>query len=451
MTEQKVERRWSPSVPARRFAYPTQAAFLSQAALLEEVGPPRVPYLVCLLSFALVFLAITTAAFVNIDVISSSTGRLVASVANRSLQSFDGGLIDEVYVDEGQIVDKGELLLTLRDPEAEAQFNRLQARQTSLAAQAKRLSQHAGIVTISDIIPISEMGEFYNQQMAILPLEEAAIASERSLVRAEIRRHLKALENLRSLRDTIAEKLKISGEKLTIQRSLHEKNLAPKAALFETELEAFEAKLDLTEIEGQIIATEATILESRRQLDDVIASRQQRQGDQLSTILVDLSELQQQIASVRERLERSIFRAPIRAVVHELNADFPGQVITPDHKLLELIPVDADLIVDARLPTTEISHVKVGQKARISVDGVEPHRLGYLEGTVRHLSPSTLLDEDGHPYYRVRIDLTSNELAGAPLVPGMTVQAQIKTDQRTILEYLLKPVYRAWDTAFRER
>lgn len=451
MTTAKIERRSSLSLPTRRFAYPTQAVFLSQAALLEEVGPPKIPALVCLLGFAFVCIAVATSMFVKIDVISSSTGRIISSATNQGLQSFDGGLVQEIYIKEGQIVDTGDLLLTLRDPEAEAQLDRLQARQTSLAAQAKRLRQLASITTPDQGVLLPETAIFDNQQMAILPLEEAAVASERSLVRAEISRHERALANLYDVKETMEEKLRLIDEKLKTQRILYEKGLIQKNTLFEAEREATENRLDLTEIEGRIIETESTIIQMQYQLEDVIASRRQRQGEQLSSIMVDLSELQQQIVATRERLKRTIFRAPIRAVVHQLDADFPGQIIAPGDKLLELVPLGTNLIVDARLPTGEIRHVKLGQNVRISVDGVEPHRIGYLEGIVQHLSPSTFVDEEGQPYYRVRIGLTSNELAGERLIPGMTVQAQIKTDQRTILEYLLKPVYRAWGTAFRER
>jgi len=446
-----IERRSLQSVPTRRFTYPTQAVFLSQAALLEEVGPPKIPAFVCLLGCALVCIAVATAILVKVDVISSSTGRIVPSEANQGLQSFDGGLVQDIHVKEGQIVEAGDLLLTLRDPEAEAQLRRLQARQTSLAAQSKRLRLLTGLKASEKPIMWPNTAVFDNQQMAILPLEEAAIASERSLVRAEIRRNAKALANLLDVRDNVTSKLKLAQEKLATQTTLYDKKLLPKSALFETEREASDNQLDLTEIEGRIIETESTMFQLRQQLEDVIASRRERQGNQLSSIMVDLSELQQQIAATRERIERTIFTAPIRAVIHELNADFTGQIIAPGEKLLELIPMDTDLIVDARLPTSEIRHVKLGQDVRLSVDGVEPHRTGYLEGTVRHLSPSTFLDEQGQPYYRARINLVSNDLAGTRLTPGMTVQAQIKTDQRTILEYLLKPVYRAWDTAFRER
>ena len=451
MKAENLERRSSLNLPARRFAYPSQAVFFSHAALLEEVGPPKVPAIACFLGFILVCIAILTTVLVRIDVVSASTGRLISPAPNQGLQSFDGGIVEELHVEEGQVVDRGDLLLTLHDPEATAQLNRLQARQTSLAGQAQRLRKLVGIspVVIEPLRPETML--LKNRQMAILPLEEAAIASERSLVRAEIQRRIKNLKNLHSMKMSILAKLNIAREKQTIQRTLYDKNLTQKSSLIETERELTDAHLELIEVEGEIIETEATILESRRRLEDVIASRRQRQGDQLSSILVDLEELQEQIASISNRLQRGKFRSPIHGIIQELSADFIGQIIAPGDKLLELIPMNDDLVVEVRLPTTEIRHVLRGQKVRIAVDGIEPHRVGYLHGNVQYLSPSTFIDENGVPYYRALIALENNELGGVRLIPGMTVQAHIKTGQRTILEYLLKPVYRAWDTAFRER
>ena len=438
------------ALPARRFAYPNQAAFLSQAALLEEVGPPKVPAIACFLGFVLVVIAISASALIKIDIISSSTGRITSSMANHQLQSFDGGIVAKVHVKEGQIVDSGELMLTLNDPEAEAQLSRLLARQASLSAQANRIRQLAGIEQIRSDAVDSAGSVFEIQQMAILPLEEAAAASERSLIRAEIHRRVKSVEKLRLMRKNAIAKLELANEELKSQKQLYQKNITNRSTIIKIEKEVNDIYSNLTEIEGDINETESTIVESNRRLDDVIASRRQRQGDQLSSIMVDLSELDQQILSLRTRIDRGLLEAPIRGIIHELSADFSGQIIAPGDKLLEMIPMDSELVMEGRLPPEEIGHVSRGQKVRIAVDGIEPHRVGYLEGEVEHLSPSTFVDENGMPYYQVLATLDKNELAGIPLIPGMTVQAQIKIGERTILEYLLKPIYRAWNTAFSE-
>ena len=451
MTKAVMLDRPSLTTPMRRFAYPTQAKFVSQAALLEEAGPPRAPALACFLGFGLVCAAIIASMLIEIDVLSSNTGRIVPSSANHALQSFHGGIVEQIDVEEGQIVDPGDRLLTLHDPEAEAQLRRLQARQASLGTQAQRLRTLADLDSDLLFANLSEVNVNRAEQMTILPLGEAAAASERALARAEIGRRRQSLASLRSLSGRAASKLALAEEKLAAQRILYDKQLVPKSVFMGVQREVADAQLDVTEIEGQISDAEASLFEAQRRLDDIVAARRQRQGDRLSAVMADLGELQQQIIAIRERAERGIVRAPVRGVIQELSVRNSGQVVAPGEMLLELVPIDSELVVEVRLPTTDISHVHEGQDVRITVDGMEPYRHGYLEGIVKKLSPSTFVDEHGLPYYRAVIALATNQLAGRPLIPGMTVQAQIKTGERTMLEYLLKPIYRAWSNAFREQ
>ena len=451
MTKAVTLDRPSPTTPMRRFTYPTQAKFVSQAALLEEAGPPQVPALACFLGFGLVCTAIVASMLIEIDVLSSNMGRIVPSSANHVLQSFDGGIVDQIDVEEGQIVDVGDRLVTLHDPEAKAQLRRLQARQASLGAQAQRLRSLADLNSDLLFADLSEVNVNRTEQMAILPLEEAAAASERALARAEIGRRMQSLASLRSLSSRAASKLALAEEKLTTQRILYHKQLVSKSVFMGFQREVADAQLEVTEIEGQINEAEAGLFEAQRRLDDIVAARRQRQGDRLSAIMADLSELQQQIIAIRERTERGVITAPVQGVIQELAVRNSGQVVAPGEMLLELVPIDSEMIVEVRLPTTDISHVHEGQDVRITIDGMEPYRHGYLEGSVKRLSPSTFVDENGLPYYRAVIALASNQLAGRPLIPGMTVRAQIKTGQRTMLEYLLKPIYRAWSNAFREQ
>lgn len=451
MIEAAIDRRPAATPPARRFAYPTQTAFLSQAVLLEEAGPPRAPALVCLLGFSFVTIVILAGLLIEIDVVTSSTGRIVAAGGNHVLQSYDGGIVDRVQVEEGQIVDADELLLTLEDPEGQAQLDRLRAREAALAAQVHRLQALVALPSTPMPHRSNDMRAVIEEQMAILQFEQDASKSEQSLIKAEIDRRQKVISNTWALEKDAKRRLSLIQDKLRTDRQLHAKGLLPKAQLVDIERQAVDAMFEHTEIEGQLREAEASLAESNRRLDDVIASRKQRQGGQLSSVLIDLNETQQQIKAMRERLERAKIKATTRGIVLELKVQHRGQAVAPRDPIIEIIPIDRGLIAESRLPPSEISHIHPGQPVRIAIDGIEPHRHGYLGGDVETISPSTFIDEDALPYYRASIRLADDHLDSMPLTPGMTFQAQIKTGQRTIIEYLLKPVYRALDVAFRER
>lgn len=451
MTGAATERRPAVSAMTRRFAFPTQKAFLSQAVLLEEAGPPRTPALACLLGFALVAVAIVASMLIQIDVVTSSTGEIKAAKGNHVLQSFDGGIVEHVAVEEGQIVEAGDLLMKLNDPEGQAQLDRLRLREAALFAQVRRLQTLVGLPSTIAIQTTDQGNHIIDEQMSMLAIEQEALTSEQALIRAEIDRRLQTLLNARDLETDTRRRLALVREQLRTDRQLQANGLLPKTQLLRTEQEAADAVSELTEIQGQIRDAEAGLVEASRRLENAIANRKQEHGEALSSSLIDFNETRKQIQALQERLARAVVASPADGVVLELMAKRSGQTVAPGDPIAEVIPIDGGLVAETRLPPSEISYVHPGQTVRIAIDGVEPHRHGYLEGAVDAISPSTFLDENAIPHYRTTIRLNSEQLGSIPLTPGMTIQAQIKTDQRTILEYLLKPVYRAWNTAFRER
>lgn len=451
MSEAVRERRPAVVATGRRFAFPTEKTFLSQAVLLEEAGPPRAPALVCLLGFAFVAIAILAAALIEIDVVTSSTGQVVAKDGNHVLQTFDGGIVDRVTVEEGQIVEDGDVLLTLKDPEAEAQFDRLTLREGALFAQVRRFQALLALPSTAPIQQSTAAKAASDEQMALLEIEREALIAENSFVQAEVDRQSKTLDNVRTLEQEAVDRLVLIEDQLASHRQLFDKGLLPKTQLLDIEQQAITATSELKEVQGQIREAEAALTESKQRLLNVIASRRQSQGDELSAVLIDLHEIRQQITTTRKRLERREIKAMARGVVMELKVQHQGQSVPPGDPIAEIIPIDGGMQAQIRLLPSDISHVHPEQPVRIAIDGIEPHRHGYLEGEVEKISPSTFIDENALPYYRAMISLDGDELDGMPLTPGMTIQAQIKTGQRTILEYLLKPVYRAWNTAFRER
>lgn len=388
---------------------------------------------------------------IEIDVVTSSTGRIVAAGGNHVLQSYDGGIVDRVEVEEGQVVETGDLLLLLEDPEGEAQLDRMLIREAALSAQVHRLQVLVALPSTPMIQQSDDARAVIEEQMSILPFEQGALRSEQSLIKAEIDRRSSVIRNTQALEKDAKRRLSLVQDKLQTDRQLHAKGLLPKAQLVDIERQAIDAMFELTEIQGQLREAEASLAESNRRLDDVVASRKQRQGDQLSSVLIDLNEARQQIKATRQRLERAKIRATTRGIVMELKVRHHGQTVAPGDPIVEIIPIDGGLMAETRLPPSEISHIHQGQPVRIAIDGIEPHRHGYVDGDVETISPSTFIDENALPYYRALINLASNHLNSMPLTPGMTFQAQIKTGQRTIIEYLLKPVYRALDIAFRER
>ena len=169
----------------------------------------------------------------------------------------------------------------------------------------------------------------------------------------------------------------------------------------------------------------------------------------------ELAEVEEALRDLRDRVERLEVRAPVRGVVNALAVHSVNAVIQPGQELLEIVPMADELVVEARVMPHDIGHVEEGQAADIRVSSYDFARFGAVLGVVRQLSASTYLDENLQPYYRAVIALDQDHVGDQPgvnrIIPGMTVEADIKTGSKTILDYLLRPVSRGLSSAFQER
>ena len=158
---------------------------------------------------------------------------------------------------------------------------------------------------------------------------------------------------------------------------------------------------------------------------------------------------------LQDRLQRMEIRSSVDGIVQGLSLGSGSAVVEPGQLIMEIVPTDDELVVEARVSPADIGHVKQGQPSDIKIDSYDPAKFGSVKGQVRRISANTYLNEKSQPYYRVEISLEKDHLGKASdslrIIPGMTVMADIITGSKTILDYLLKPINRGMDNAFSER
>ncbi|MEW7976922.1 MAG: HlyD family efflux transporter periplasmic adaptor subunit [Candidatus Sedimenticola endophacoides] len=169
----------------------------------------------------------------------------------------------------------------------------------------------------------------------------------------------------------------------------------------------------------------------------------------------ELAEVESSLIRLRDRVTRLQVTAPVGGIVQGLAISNINQVVAPGQLITQLVPVQDELIIEAKIKPQDIGHVHVGQSAKVKFTSYDASRFGFLVGEVRQLSASTYLDPENNPYYRAEIRLEKDFLGNDPgrmkILPGMTVTADIRTGEKTILDYLLRPISRGFSSAFRER
>jgi adhesin transport system membrane fusion protein len=397
--------------------YKGDAAFLSglKDAELVDVAPGAAWALY--LMMVLVTSVILWATLSKVDTIVQSQGKVVPDGREQVIASLEGGIIRTVMVREGMLVEQGQELLQLDPTRVEAQQNEGLAKYLAMLAQYSRLLAEA----------------------AGKPLEfPKELKGEPTLTTAET-------EVFNARRDSLDEALDISRRNLALAKR----------------------ELGMSELmSSKGLMSDVEVMRLRRQVNDLSLQISERVSHfrqdariELVRVASEMSQLQEQLVVKRDVLQRTTLTSPVRGLVKHIKLGTVGGVVTPGATIMEILPTGPRVLVEAKIKPTDIGFVRVGMPAEVKLTTYDYYTYGGLSGTIEFISPDALGEEakagDGQEgYYRalVRTDASKLKSNGKPLsvIPGMTASVDIRTGQRSVMEFLLKPVLK-YQEAFRER
>jgi adhesin transport system membrane fusion protein len=368
-------------------------------------------------SFFCIFAFLFWAYWADLDQITRATGSVVSSSRSQIVQSQEGGVIQEMKVRDGDIVDRDDVLVVLDSTRVEAAFLETRARAASLATTVARLQAEA----------LGKEPEF--------PAQTNDYPEFRTL----------QLELMKKRRTVIEEDV------LAMQEMM---------ALVKKELDMTRPLLK----SGDVSATE--ILRLERQMSDAKAQITNKRNKYFQDTQAELSKareeyesVQQLLAQRKNQLDQTKLRAPLHGVVKNVRITTRGGVIRPSEEVMQIVPLEDDLIIEAKVSPTDIGFIKPGLTATVKIDAYDYTIYGDLPGTLTYISADTLtedLRQGEQPYYRVRVRTMGRKFSGAPekdleIQPGMTATVEIKTGTNTVLNYLVKPIVKTLQLALKER
>lgn len=368
---------------------------------------------------ALVALAvfIIWASIAELDEVTRAPGSVIASSRTQVIQSQDGGIIQELLVKEGDVVEANQILVRLETTRAETSFLEARARTAGLAATAARLQ--AEIFGGEPEFPASsrEYPEFRRNQLDLYFKRRSAIDEE-----------ISALESVLNL---VREELNM---------------LTP---LLKT---------------GDVSRTE--VLRLQRQEADIQAQITNRRNKYFQDAQAELNKVREELAGIEQtltqrkwQLENTTLRAPLKGVVKNIRITTRGGVLRPGEEVLQIVPLEDDLVIEAKLKPADIAYVKPGLVANVRIDAYDSTIYGTLPGKLTYISADTLNEEargKDEPYYRIQVQTTGRRFSGRPdedheIQPGMTATIEIKTGSKTVLQYISKPITKTLGDALGER
>lgn len=408
-------------------------------------------------------IAIGLAAFVawaatyKIEETARAVGRVIPSQQVQIVQSLEGGIVRAVRVAEGDIVDAGDVLMQIDDTRFDSERGELLEREAAIEAEVARLEAEArfaseityppGLRVRNPLATAAELQVFLSrrdqlsQEMKVLSSQLEQRKSELNEVRAQ-----------RTRTRTIMEPL---SAEIALTQEMFDRGLVP-------QIELLRLQSRMAELTGDIAVSEATELrmlgaidEAANQIEAVRSSYVLTARQRLAQLQVELAVVQEALRSANDRVTRAQLRAPVRGTVNTINAKTIGAVVQPGASLIEIVPLDDSLLIQADLGPRDIAFVSTGETASVKISAYDYLVYGALEGEVIRIGADTIATSDGVKFFRVVVRTDKSYLGTPedplPITPGMIASVDIQTGEKTVLSYLAKPILRAKSEALRER
>lgn len=432
-----------------------QARYLGHSAMLEEAGMSRYVRLAMVMVAVLITVFLVWASITRLEEVAVASGEVAPAGSVRVVQHLEGGIVEDIRVDEGQLVQEGEVLLRMNPEAALSELETYRARFASLSLQAERLRAFGdGRDPDFSIIP-DEYAEMKTDQMEIYRTQLANRETSRQVLADQIKQKREELLLLDAEEKTLNEQLALVQEELAMREDLLRKGLTSRVTFLDTKRAAAGVKGDIAQVLGNKRTVTEEITELNSRLGDLDASLRQEALKEMGNVTSELAEVRETMRKSEDRVQRLVVRAPVSGYVQDLKIKTVGAVIPAGGIILNVVPVEETLRVEGRIKPRDIGHVTVGQDVKVKVTSYEFSRYGHVMGRLTKISATTFVDEQENPYYKGFIELSQAYVGDNPnrniILPGMTVQADIITGEKTLLQYLLKPVYKNIQGAFHER
>jgi HlyD family secretion protein len=383
--------------------------------------------------------------------------------SRRTVQHLEGGIIQSLLVEDGSIVQAGDPLIVLEDVHARAGHDVLRARfHTLAAAQARLLAEQAGATDIrfpdwlieatgTDATALEAMVA----QRQLFRTRAQGLADRRGILARRIAQLREEIAGLEAQIVADGRQTALIAEEIEGLDYLYRKGLAPKTRLLALQREQSDIEGDRAERRAGIARARQAIGETELQVIAQGTALLDDANEELSRVQAELAEVEQRLTASRDVLARTLIRAPSAGTVVELRFHTPGGVIRPGEPILDLVPDNEELLVDARLSPLDIDIVAAGLPAQIILPAFKQRHLPRIEGRVRRISADAIVDpHSGERYFEARIEVDPEQLKavapGVELIPGMPAEVYITVAERTMLDYLLQPVFDSLRRAFRE-
>ena len=423
----------------------------SDYAILQQ-EPLRAQVLLKTVSIAFA-IAVMWAGVSRLEEVTRGEGKVIPSRQLQVLQSLDGGVVEEILVKEGEVVAAEQILLRIDPTRFASSVRESRVQYTALVAKAARLK------ALAEGAPFSVPDEVAKEDPKTVAEERRLYESRRneletqsSIARQQLAQRQQELVEVRARHEQASKSYEFSARELAVTKPLIASGAVSEVELMRLERDAVRFRGERDMAAAQISRIQASISEASHKLDEVGLAFRNEAGKELGETMARLKAIAESSVGLSDKLTRSVLRSPVKGTVKRVLVNTVGGVVQPGKDVIEIVPLEDNLLLEARVQPRDIAFLRPGQKAVVKFTAYDFSIYGGLEGKLEHIGADSVVDEKGNAYYTVRVRTNKPNLGNnLPVIPGMIVEVDIITGEKSVLTYLLKPVLRAKARALSER
>ena len=404
----------------------------------------------------LVALLVAWAAWAELDEVTHGQGQVVAAQRTQVIQNLEGGILREILVREGDVVEKNQLLARLDNLGAASQYREAMNKALENQVALVRLeAEKNGTEPVFSAELREKAPQIVSDQEEMFQTRRDKFISEAQLLESQYKQRLEDVDEQQGRKVQLEKTLALAEERRDIAKPLVDRKLFSKVDYLDLEQRVVTLGGDIEALSSTMSKAKEAAEEARRKLALRKAEMEAQISEEINKRRTELTSLQEVLSAGGDRVTRTELRSPVRGTVKRVVVNTLGGVVRPGDPVMEVVPLDDTLLVEARIRPADIAFIHADQKAMVKISAYDFSIYGGLEARVEQISADTIEDRKGEYYYLVKLRTQKNAInyrnEQLPIIPGMVASVDIISGKKSILDYLLKPILKARQNALRER
>ncbi|MCG2634227.1 MAG: HlyD family type I secretion periplasmic adaptor subunit [Gammaproteobacteria bacterium] len=426
----------------------------TSAALLERTH--RFGHLLLWGVALFVVVALVWASVATLDEVTRAEGQVIPSSQIQVVQNLEGGIVKELLIREGDVVEKGQILLRIDDTRFSSSFREGRVRVAALEAKIARLNAEVEQIDFEVPEVVTETDpQIAENERSLYARRQQELNSALAILERQVDQRRQELVESRSRREQLGRSYELLQDELRRTAPLVSEGVVSEVELLRLKRTVNDTRGDLDSVRLSLPRLNAAYKEAQSKVREYRLRFVAEAQAELNEAKNELSALSETSLAMEDRVARTLVRSPVRGTIKQLKVNTVGGVIQPGMDLVEIVPLEDTLLIEARVRPSDIAFLRPQQAAVVKLTAYDYAIYGGLDARLEQISADTIVDEKDDHYFQIRVRTVDNHLGDddnpLPIISGMTATVDILTGKKTVLSYLMKPLLRARERAMRER